>query len=171
MNVVKAVTDALKPVTRLFNNPYTATAISLFLVLYGSMARPALPNFIKNLFQNDIFRLFYVFLLAYIGDRNPQVALIVAVVFMVGMGLLADQQVSESFFQDEDDMDGEDEDDEEGFSDDGSEESFQLDVDDIPEPEGFQDDEDEDEDEDEDDMEEFQDEDDMDDEDDDEDEY
>lgn len=136
MNLVKSVTSSFTPVLRLFNNPYAATAISLFVVLYGSMVRPTLPSFISNLFQNDIFRLFYIFLLAYIGDKNPQVALVVAVVFMVGMGLLADQQVSESFF---------DEDMEEEFSDVDSEESFQLDVDDIPDPEGFQDEMDEEE--------------------------
>jgi len=143
MNIVKNVTQLAKPVLKLLDNPYAATAVSLFLVLYGSMARPELPDVIKNLFQNDIFRLVYVFLLAYVGDKNPKVALVVAVVFMVVMGLLADQEVEEAFEGGmEDDCDPEIEDcEDELFEDYSSGDEF----------EDFEDNDDEDDDEDEDD--------------------
>ena len=78
-------------------NKYIGTIVSLFLVLYGGLARPALPNFIKQLLANDIFRMLYVFLLSYIAEKNVQVALVCAVVFMVLNGLWADAEVKEAF--------------------------------------------------------------------------
>jgi len=78
-------------------NKYIGTIVSLFLVLYGGLARPALPNFVKQLLANDIFRMLYVFLLAYIAEKNVQVALVCAVVFMVLNGLWADAEVKEAF--------------------------------------------------------------------------
>ena len=78
-------------------NKYVGTIVSLFLVLYGGLARPALPNFLKQLLSNDIFRMLYVFLLAYIAEKNVQVALVCAVVFMVLNGLWADAEVKEAF--------------------------------------------------------------------------
>ena len=84
--------------------------VSLFLVLYGGLARPALPNFIRQLLANDIFRMLYVFLLAYIAEKNVQVALVCAVVFMVLNGLWADAEVKEAFESlDQEDFEEEDE--------------------------------------------------------------
>jgi hypothetical protein len=78
-------------------NKYIGTIVSLFLVLYGGLARPELPSFVKNLLANDIVRVLYVFLLAYISESNVQVALVCAVVFMVLNGLWADAEVKEAF--------------------------------------------------------------------------
>ena len=92
-------------------NKYVGTIVSLFLVLYGGLARPALPNFVKQLLANDIFRMLYVFLLAYIAEKNVQVALVCAVVFMVLNGLWADAEVKEAFesLDDEEDFADEEE--------------------------------------------------------------
>jgi hypothetical protein len=105
-------------------NKYIGTIVSLFLVLYGGLARPALPSFIKQLLANDIFRMLYVFLLAYIAEKNVQVALVCAVVFMVLNGLWADAEVKEAFesldeedFADEEEPDMGDVDDIEAFDD------------------------------------------------------
>jgi hypothetical protein len=78
-------------------NKYIGTIVSLFLVLYGGLARPELPSFVKNLLANDIVRVLYVFLLAYISESNVQIALVCAVVFMVLNGLWADAEVKEAF--------------------------------------------------------------------------
>ena len=113
-------------------NKYIGTMVSLFLVLYGGLARPALPNFVKQLLANDIFRMLYVFLLAYIAEKNVQVALVCAVVFMVLNGLWADAEVKEAFESlDQEDFEEEDEepdmgdvDDIEAFDDDDDEELY-----------------------------------------------
>ena len=110
-------------------NKYIGTMVSLFLVLYGGLARPALPNFVKQLLANDIFRMLYVFLLAYIAEKNVQVALVCAVVFMVLNGLWADAEVKEAF-ESLDDEDFEEEDEE-------------PDMDDVDDIEAFDDDDEE----------------------------
>ena len=91
---------------------YIGTIVSLFLVLYGGLARPELPKFVKDLLANDLLRVLYVFLLAYLADKNVQVALVCAVVFMVLNGLWADSEVQEAFDNLEMETYGDDEDDE-----------------------------------------------------------
>jgi len=93
MSAQKMLNDALAAL----ENKYIGTIVSLFLVLYGGLARPELPSFVKNLLANDIVRVLYVFLLAYISESNVQVALVCAVVFMVLNGLWADAEVKEAF--------------------------------------------------------------------------
>ena len=93
MSPKKLFNDALEAL----ENKYIGTIVSLFLVLYGGLARPELPNILKTLLANDIFRVLYVFVLAYIADKNVQVALVCAVVFMVLNGLWADAEVKEAF--------------------------------------------------------------------------
>ncbi len=93
MSAQQMLNDALAAL----ENKYIGTIVSLFLVLYGGLARPELPSFVKNLLANDIVRVLYVFLLAYISESNVQVALVCAVVFMVLNGLWADAEVKEAF--------------------------------------------------------------------------
>ncbi len=93
MSAQQMLNDALAAL----ENKYIGTIVSLFLVLYGGLARPELPSFVKNLLANDIVRVLYVFLLAYISESNVQIALVCAVVFMVLNGLWADAEVKEAF--------------------------------------------------------------------------
>ena len=82
---------------KLLENKYIGTMVSLFLVLFGGLAAPEIPDFIKNILNNDLFRLVYVFLLTYIAENNIQIALVVAVVFLVLNGLVANAAVKEAF--------------------------------------------------------------------------
>lgn len=95
--MLQPIINMLNKILKPLDNIYISTALSMFLIIYGAMARPELPNFIKDALKNDAIRLVYLFLLAYLSDKNPQVALVIAVFFMVGFGLLADSEVSESF--------------------------------------------------------------------------
>lgn len=127
MAVQKIINDLLAQL----ENKYVGTIVSLFLVLYGGLARPALPEFVKQLLGNDIVRVLYVFLLAYLAEKNVQVALVCAVVFMVLNGLWADAEVKEAFESlDEEDYEDEEEepdmsmDDVEAFEDEDEEEFY-----------------------------------------------
>ena len=117
MAVQKIINDLLAQL----ENKYVGTIVSLFLVLYGGLARPELPEFIKQLLGNDIVRVLYVFLLAYLAEKNVQVALVCAVVFMVLNGLWADAEVKEAF----ESLDEEDYEDEEEEPDMGDVETFE----------------------------------------------
>ena len=72
-------------------------SISIFIVLYGALAKPKLPLFMKNLMKNNIFRLFYIFLIAYTADKNLIVSIGVAFTFMILFGLLSELEIQESF--------------------------------------------------------------------------
>lgn len=87
----------MKPYLKYLENPFVMGSVILFLVLYGALAKPELPDFMKNLMKNDIFRVFYIFLIAYTGDKNLMVSIVVAFVFMVLFGLLSEIEVQETF--------------------------------------------------------------------------
>ena len=87
----------LKPVLKLLENQYVMGSVTLFIVLYGALVKPELPNFLKVLMKNDIFRLFYIFLIAYIGNKNLVVSIVIAFIFIVLFGLLNELELQETF--------------------------------------------------------------------------
>ena len=83
--------------TDIMQNPYVSATLVLFLILYSSLARPDLPDFIMNLFNNAIFRMLILFLIAYLAAKNVQVAILVAIGFTVTMMLLSERKMAENF--------------------------------------------------------------------------
>merc|ERR1711871_1443687 len=104
MDTVKKYLDMI------FENEHSATILSLFLVLYGGLAAPKLPNFIIKLFNNSIFRLVILSLVAYGGNKNPKVALIIALAFVITMGMVRHIDSIESFSDSDLDDDVDDDD-------------------------------------------------------------
>lgn len=84
-------------VTQYLRNPYVSATLTLFLVLYGALARPDLPDFVMDLFDNALFRMLVLFLIAYTASNNPQVAILVAVGFTLTMNLLSERKMAEGF--------------------------------------------------------------------------
>ena len=58
-------------VTNFLQNPYVSAGLTLFLVLYGGMAKPDLPDFVMDLFDNAIFRVLVLFLIAQHQEGFP----------------------------------------------------------------------------------------------------
>jgi len=81
----------------LLDNTYVNAALTLFLILYASLARPQLPDFLMRLFDSALFRLVFLTGLAFMATRNIQAALLVAVAFTVTMSLLQEQKMVEGF--------------------------------------------------------------------------
>src|SRR3989338_4931639 len=84
-------------VSNVMNNPYVSGFLTLFGILYISMAPPALPVFMQELFEYVWFRFFVLVLTAYIATKNLKVALIVAIAFVVTLNLLNEQKIAEGF--------------------------------------------------------------------------
>lgn len=80
--------------TALLQNQWFTAALTLFLILYASMARPALPDFMVRLFDNAFFRLLVLFAIAYAASKNVTVALITSVVFALVMSMLSEQRMA-----------------------------------------------------------------------------
>ena len=68
---------------RALDNVYILTAIKVFLGLYAALAAPRLPATLVNLFDNTLVRVAVAFVIVLIAIREPSVALMVAVAFMV----------------------------------------------------------------------------------------
>jgi len=83
----------------LLQNQWFSAALTLFLVLYGGMASPELPAFVADLFENAVFRLLVLFLIAYTASRNTTVALITSVVFALVMTYLSQMRMAEGFME------------------------------------------------------------------------
>jgi hypothetical protein len=78
-------------------NPYVSASLSLFLVLYSSLARPELPTFVMDLFDNSIFRILVLSLVVFMSGRNLQLSIMIALAFTVTMNMLNEQKVAEGF--------------------------------------------------------------------------
>ncbi len=96
-NLVNRIVKQINSLPKILEKPLVMGTLSIFIVLYGALAKPELPNLIKNLMQNDVFRLFFIFLIAYIGDKNFVVSIVVAFTYIVTFGLLTEVELQESF--------------------------------------------------------------------------
>lgn len=80
------------------NNDYVLAVFAVLVTTYIAMARVYLPNFVVELFKNDVFRVVFLsLLLVYRFDKAPHVALIVALVFIVTLDYIARQEAFENF--------------------------------------------------------------------------
>jgi|LakMenE18May11ns_1017448.scaffolds.fasta_scaffold8760772_1 hypothetical protein len=83
----------------LLNNDAVNIALTMFIVLYGlNLGKMKLPTYIKDLFNNTIFRIVFLsLLLVYRFNNSPHVALTVALLFVLGLDYLYTQQIKENF--------------------------------------------------------------------------
>lgn len=95
--LINTTLNFMKPMLKQLDNPLIMGIISIFVVLYGALAKPKLPSMLQSLMKNSFFRLLYIFLIAYTGDKNLIVSIVIAFTFMVLFGLLSEIEVQESF--------------------------------------------------------------------------
>ena len=74
-----------------------STLLYLTLVLYASLVRPELPQFMEVLFKNNLFRILVFFLIVYLAEKenNITLALLVSLEFFVTMNLLTEKEVEQ----------------------------------------------------------------------------
>lgn len=82
----------------LFDNQIISIAIILFLFLYGyNLGKMKLPSYIKKLFDNTIFKIVFLSLLLIFNFKNtPHIALIIAIVFVLTLEALNNQETKEN---------------------------------------------------------------------------
>lgn len=80
--------DFVKKHTTFLENEYVAGALTLFLIVYASMAAQRLPSYISNLFTNSVFKVIMFFLIVYMYNKKASVALVSAIALMVALMLL-----------------------------------------------------------------------------------
>ncbi len=84
----------------IINNPSVIAVLATLTALFTSTIGPELPESVKQLFSNDIFRFVVIFLVAYLSSaRRPVIALVAAFSFLYISSILAEQQSIEQFRQ------------------------------------------------------------------------
>jgi hypothetical protein len=83
--------------TTVLQNPYVMAVLKIGLVLYASRIAPTPPTFIQNTFENTFVKIILIALLAYIAEVDFQLAILLAIVFVLGSNLLSGRGVFESY--------------------------------------------------------------------------
>lgn len=98
----------LSGIQKVLDNQYFFWTATLFVFVFGWLARPALPSWIHNLFQYTAFRYFVLFLVVYTSTKNIQTSLLAPAVFLSIMYVMKTQ--SNEGFEDQEDDEEQDED-------------------------------------------------------------
>lgn len=96
-DMLRPIEKTLRPLNNFLRNEYVTAVVALFVVLYASNVAPRLPDVVSDLFNNPIFRVFVLFLVAYIANKNPAVALLVSIAFVVTLNVINRQEAEEGF--------------------------------------------------------------------------
>jgi len=85
--IVKNIKSMLDPEI-LVQNTYLFSVLIVFLTMYGPRLQPKLPNSLRSLFSNSIFRGVILFLIVYLSSNNFQSSIVITIIFLVTMNLL-----------------------------------------------------------------------------------
>jgi chromate transport protein ChrA len=91
--------NTMKSFDQLMLNPYFATILTIILTVYASLASHKLPNFLKKLFDNTLFKIIIISFIAYRANKNPQLSILIAVCFVITLNFLAEKETKETFEQ------------------------------------------------------------------------
>ena len=80
-----------------FANQYVLGAMTLFLILYGSLAQQTLPTFMYKLFDNRMFSFIVFLFIAMLGTQDFRSAFIVALIYAVLMHNFSQKKINEAF--------------------------------------------------------------------------
>jgi hypothetical protein len=84
-------------ISEVFDNKYVTTGITIILGLYAALLGPNLPPYIQNLFSNTIFRIIVLFLVVVSGTKEPKLAIMIAVAFVLTLDYVYAKQAKEAF--------------------------------------------------------------------------
>jgi hypothetical protein len=96
--MLKQVESVVQNSLSFLDNPYAKNIIKMFLVLYAGLAAPRLPAFLAGLFNNALFRIVVLFLIAYLGLKDTSVALLSAVAFTLSIIFLKKAETTNSIY-------------------------------------------------------------------------
>lgn len=84
-------------ISEVFDNKYVSTGITIMLGLYAALLGPNLPPFVQKLFTNTIFRICVLFLVVVSGNKDPKLAIMIAIAFVLTLDFIYAQQAKEAF--------------------------------------------------------------------------
>ena len=83
----------------ILENEYVAAGLALFLGVYAYTAsRMRIPEYLRNLFNNNIFRIVFLSLLLTQNlNKSPHIAITIAFLFVITLHYIGEQEIKENF--------------------------------------------------------------------------
>ncbi len=86
-------------VRKLLSNGYVMAPLKVILILYAANISPKLPSYIGDLFDNTFIKIVLITLLAFISEIDFQLAILGAIILVLGSNLLSGRKILESYQQ------------------------------------------------------------------------
>ena len=78
-------------------NPYIMAIVKITLVLYASSISPVAPSYLHDALKNTFVKIVLIALMVYFIEKDLQLGLLIAIIYVIGMNLLAGRGALESF--------------------------------------------------------------------------
>lgn len=79
------------------SNPYAMAVLKISLILYAARIAPNPPTYLQDLFKNVFFKIAAIALILYFVEVDFQLAIILAIIYVLGMNVLSGRGIFESF--------------------------------------------------------------------------
>lgn len=79
------------------SNPYIMAIVKVSLVLYASQIAPKLPTAAEGVFSNTFFKIFALMMMIYIAGIDFQLAIIMAIIYVISLNFASGRGPLESF--------------------------------------------------------------------------
>jgi hypothetical protein len=92
--ITKQADSYIQPVLR---NPYVMAILKVTIALYAAQIAPKLPNFVSTMLNNTFVKIILITLIVYLSEKDLQLALMLAVLYVVVINVLSGRGILESF--------------------------------------------------------------------------
>lgn len=79
------------------SNPYIMAILKVGLALYAAQIAPKTPDYLQVWFQNTYIKLIAIATIAFLSERDLQLSILIAIIYVFGMNLLSGRGILESF--------------------------------------------------------------------------
>lgn len=84
-------------VNQVLQNPYAMAVIKITLALYAAQIAPKAPDFLQMMFSNVFGKIFLIFVMIYLSEKDFQLSILIAVIYVLSMNALSGRGLLESF--------------------------------------------------------------------------
>jgi len=84
-------------VNQVLANPYIMAILKISLALYASQIAPRAPDFLQKFFSNIFAKIFLIFVIIYLSEKDFQLSILIAVAFVLSMNALSGRGMFETF--------------------------------------------------------------------------
>ena len=91
---MESIDESLKS---FLDNPIVLGIVAIFITMYGPRLSPKLPDFVKDAFNNSVFRFIIMVLVIFSGLKDIRLALIISILFIGIMSIVNTQNIKEDY--------------------------------------------------------------------------